>query len=66
MTDSLILARTFKKQHKDVLRRLETLGSSKEFNESNFSLVSYFDKKGESRKMYKMTRDGWVVDCELR
>jgi Rha family phage regulatory protein len=43
-----------------ILRSIENLSCSKDFNERNFALVSYIDKKGESRKKYLIKRDGLV------
>ncbi|WP_445667368.1 Rha family transcriptional regulator [Paenibacillus sp. FSL H8-0034] len=31
------------------------------FNDLNFKSVEYFDKKGENRPMYEMTRDGFMM-----
>lgn len=59
-TTSLKVAEVFGKMHKDILRKLETLDCSKEFNERNFTLVKYIDKKGERRPMYEMTKDGFM------
>ena len=59
-TTSTDIAKRFGKRHLDVLRRVEKLGCSAEFNERNFALVEYEDEKGESRPMYRITRDGFV------
>lgn len=59
-TDSLKVAEIFNKQHKDVLRKLESLECSSDFNERNFTLVEYKDAKGENRPMYEMTKDGFI------
>lgn len=59
-TDSLKVAEIFGKQHKDVLRKLENLDCSTDFNERNFTLVEYKDAKGENRPMYEMTKDGFI------
>jgi len=64
MTDSLKVSEIFSKEHKNVLRDIEEKifkNASKEFNELNFELVSYKDKKGETRKKYNMTRNGFVM-----
>ena len=55
-TTSLKVAEIFNKQHKDVLRKLESLECSSDFNERNFTLVKYKDAKGENRPMYEMTK----------
>lgn len=59
-TDSLKVAEAFQKNHRDVLRKLESLDCPSDFNERNFALVNYKDAKGESRPMYEMTKDGWM------
>lgn len=59
-TTSLKVAEVFAKQHKDVLRKLESLECSSDFNERNFTLVEYKDAKGENRPMYEMTKDGFM------
>ena len=59
-TTSLKVAEVFAKQHKDVLRKLESLECSSDFNERNFTLVEYKDAKGENRPMYEMSKDGFI------
>ncbi|MFZ7143511.1 Rha family transcriptional regulator [Avibacterium avium] len=61
MTDSLKVAEYFGKQHKNILRRLEHLNCSPEFNQLNFKPVKYTDSKGEKRPMYLMTQDGFTL-----
>lgn len=59
-TTSLQVAEAFGKQHKDVLRKLESLNCSTDFNQRNFAPVEYFDAKGEKRPAYEMTKDGFI------
>lgn len=59
-TTSLIVAKYFGKRHADVLRAIEKLDCSKEFNERNFALVDYTDVKGEKRPCYELTKDGFT------
>ncbi len=59
-TTSLQVAEAFGKQHKDVLRKLESLNCSADFNQRNFAPVEYFDAKGEKRPAYEMTKDGFI------
>ena len=59
-TTSLQVAEAFGKQHKDVLRKLESLNCSADFNRRNFAPVEYFDAKGEKRPAYEMTKDGFI------
>jgi Rha family phage regulatory protein len=59
-TTSLKIAEHFNKQHKDVLRKIQNLDCSPEFNERNFTQVEYIDTKGEKQPAYEITRDGFV------
>lgn len=58
---SLDVADTFGKNHFHVLRDIETLGCSEEFNQSNFGLIEYTDGKNRKQKAYCMTRDGFTI-----
>lgn len=60
MTTSLKVAEVFGKQHKNVLRKLETLECSQEFNRLNFEPVEYIDNKGEPRRAWNMTKNGFI------
>lgn len=60
MTDSLNVARVFKKRHTEVLRAIKNLGCSKEFTERNFASSEYSDSTGRSLPMFKMTKNGFV------
>lgn len=51
----------FEKKHFHIIRDIESLECSKEFNESNFGLVEYRDAKGEMRPEYLITRDGFTL-----
>lgn len=59
-TTSLIVADAFEKEHFNVLRDIEKLECSEEFNALNFEAVEYKDAKGEMRPAYRMTRDGFA------
>lgn len=59
-TTSRFVAEVFGKHHKDVIRAIERLDCSDEFNERNFAPVEYIDAKGEARPMYEMTFDGFT------
>ncbi|MDW0618650.1 Rha family transcriptional regulator, partial [Mannheimia haemolytica] len=61
MTSTLKVAEYFEKRHDNILKRLESLECSAEFNALNFKAVKYTDQKGESRKMYLMTQDGFTL-----
>ena len=60
VTDSLIVAEVFEKQHKDVLKSVRNLNCSEDFNQRNFAPVEYQDEKGEQRPKYLIKRDGLV------
>ncbi|MDO2950579.1 Rha family transcriptional regulator [Aeromonas simiae] len=60
MTTSLKVAEAFGKRHDNLLRKIETLGCSLEFNALNFEAVEYLDLKGETRKAWNMTKDGFM------
>lgn len=62
-TSSLHVADHFGKLHKDVLKRIESIDCSPEFNERNFAPVEYIDAKGEKRPYYRITRDGFTFLC---
>jgi len=57
-TTSLLIAETFKKQHKTVIRKIESL-SEDTFNRLKIVPVEYIDAKGEARKMYELDRDAF-------
>lgn len=58
---SLDVAETFGKEHKNVLRDIENLGCSTDFNRLNFELISYTDTMNRKQKAYAMTRDGFTL-----
>jgi Rha family phage regulatory protein len=60
VTTSREIALHFEKQHKVVLHKIESLDCSPQFNEHNFMPVTYQDSKGESRKAYQITRNGFM------
>jgi Rha family phage regulatory protein len=60
LTDSLVLAERFRKQHKNVLRAYDSLPND-EFNRLNFEPVDFTDQKGESRRMIRMTWKGFSM-----
>ncbi|EKC5520931.1 Rha family transcriptional regulator [Vibrio parahaemolyticus] len=60
VTDSLLVAKYFGKEHRHVLEKLRNLDCSRDFNESNFWLVHYRDAKGEARPLYQMNEHGFM------
>ena len=59
VTDSLMVAETFGKEHKHVVRDIRDLDCSKEFNQSNFGLVDYVDAGGRTYQKYIISQDGF-------
>lgn len=60
VTSSLVIADYFGKRHDNVIRCIQTLECSPEFNALNFEAVEYSDPKGEKRPCYTITRDGFT------
>ena len=60
MTTSLKVAEVFGKEHNKVVRDIENLSCSKNFNLANFGEINHIDDKGRSYKAYSMTKDGFV------
>jgi len=62
ITTSIEVARVFEKQHTHVMRDIRNLLIElPKNNESNFGLVDYKDRKGETRPCYHLTRDGFTL-----
>ncbi len=59
VTTSLIVAEAFEKQHKDVLRAINRLECSEEFNRRNFAPISYRDPQNRLQSAFNITRDGF-------
>ncbi|MFY0545494.1 Rha family transcriptional regulator [Brevibacillus sp. H7] len=60
LTDSLIVAEVFGKNHADVLRDIRNLGCSDEFRLSNFAESSYINLQGRQMPKMDITRDGFT------
>lgn len=60
-TDSKRVAKHFKKRHANVLRAFDNLGCGEEFNRLNFESVEETDAKGESRRVLRMTKNGFML-----
>lgn len=58
--NSLQIAEVFEKNHSHILRAIDNLPND-EFKSLNFKYDNYFDKKGEQRKCYNLTRDGFSL-----
>lgn len=63
ITTSEIVAKVFGKQHYHVVRDIREIleEGDDDFNQSNFGLVEYIDKKGEKRPIFEMTKDGFML-----
>lgn len=58
--NSLQVAEYFEKHHDKVVRDIEALDCSEEFNTANFGVIKYTDSRGRKQKAYAMTRDGFM------
>lgn len=63
ITTSLAVSQHFGKKHLHVLRDIQQLDCSAEFNESNFGLIEYTDGRGRQKPAYEITRDGFMFLC---
>lgn len=59
VTASLIVAQVFGKEHKNVLRDIESLSCSEDFNRLNFERITYKDARNREQTAYEMTKDGF-------
>jgi len=55
---SVQIAERFDKEHKNILRDIDNLECSEEFNRLNFEPISYKDSMNRDQKSYEITRDG--------
>ena len=63
MTTSVIVAKKFGREHRDVLRAIVNLDCSDDFRLRNFTQSSYVNKQNREMPMYLMTRDGFTFLC---
>lgn len=61
VTDSRVLARTFNRAHKDVLRAYDNLKCSADFSRLNFEARDYVDERGKPQRSVTMTKDGFTM-----
>jgi Rha family phage regulatory protein len=59
VTTSILVAETFGKEHKNVLRDIESLECSPDFNALNFEPIEYSDVKSRKQRAYEITKDGF-------
>lgn len=50
----------FGKEHNKVVRDIENLSCSENFNLANFGEINHIDDKGRRYQAYSMTKDGFV------
>jgi len=60
LTNSLLIAQTFEKEHARVMRDIRELSCSEVFRLGNFADTSYLDRQGKRQPMYNLTRDGFT------
>lgn len=61
VTTSRKIAEAFGKEHKNLLRDIDQLECSYDFNRLNFEPISYKDTYGRKQKEYAITRDGFFM-----
>ena len=61
-TTSRKIAEVFEKNHKEVLRDIESLSFSNEFRERNFALSSYTSEQNKALKEYQEVRDNFSLN----
>ena len=60
-TTSLIVAEKFRKQHKDVIRKIENLIAEDIEDRRNFAPIFYTDSMNREQKMYEMDKHGFII-----
>lgn len=61
ITDSLTIAETFQKNHKDILKSINNLECSEEFRQRNFAPSSYKSIQNKELPKYLITQDGFTM-----
>ena len=59
LTNSLLVAEKFGKEHSKVMRDIENLSCSNEFRAANFGVSSYISLQNKKLPMYVITKDGF-------
>lgn len=62
-TTSRIVAKSFGKSHRDVLRAIDNLDCSEEFTLRNFTQCNFVNEKNVSYRGYTISRDGFSFLC---
>ena len=63
LTTSKIIADSFNKTHRDVIRALNNLDCSDEFRSANFAQSSYMSPQNKKISCFDITRDGFAFLC---
>ena len=61
LTNNLLVAEVFHKDHNKVLRDIRELACSQEFRQSNFGQSSYLSEQNKEMPMFVMNRDGFTL-----
>lgn len=59
LTNSLLVAKEFGKEHSKVMRDIANLACSQEFRAANFGCSSYMSEQGKEFPMFTITKDGF-------
>jgi len=62
-SNSVDIAKSFGKIHRNVIRDIESLDCSEEFSLLNFEQSEYTNNRGKTYKCYNITRDGFSFLC---
>jgi Rha family phage regulatory protein len=60
VTNSRDVAELFGRLHKDVLRSVQNMDCSLEFDQRNFTPIEYRDDRGRKQPSVNMTKDGFT------
>lgn len=60
VVSSRVIAERFGKEHKTILRSIDNLECSEEFNRHNFVPISYSDSMNRLQREYLLTKDGFA------
>lgn len=63
LTTSKVIADTFGKIHRDVMRSINNLDCSEEFRARNFAQSTYTSPQNKTLDCYEITRDGFSFLC---
>lgn len=62
-TTSLIIAKTFGKEHRNILRAIDNLEYPEDFKLLNYEQVEFTNESGATYRAFEITRDGFSVLC---